>query len=76
MLLFSLWCLLHPAGCPAHEDETSRILGSRRGEECAGIMQNGGLGMKEIEGGGKGRQGSPSCLNSMEGYSIITVLTK
>jgi len=76
MLLFSLWCLWHPAGCPVHEDETSRILGSRLGEECAGVVQNGGLGMREIGGGGKGKQDSPSCLNSMGGYSIITVLTK
>lgn len=52
-MLFSLWCPQQPAGCPAHEDETSRILGFRL-EKCAGVVQKW-LRMKEIGGGGRGK---------------------
>lgn len=40
--LVSLWCLQHLPGCPAHEDETSEMSGSRLREECAGVVQRGG----------------------------------
>ena len=56
LLLFSLWCLQHPGGCPAHEDETSRILGFRPREECARAVQSGGWKWKELEAEEKGNR--------------------